>query len=336
MTIDEPTPTQARPVIVACLKLAELRSSIDPLSGALIADPKSAAASLADEAGLELALRLAESFGGTVVAVSACPPSEPCDAMLRAALTAGAARAVRVDIPGDSPSDLVGIALAAAASLVGADVVCCGDASVDRGSGSVPAFIAGELGVAQALGLVALDVSKDDDGTVTVLGERRLDRGRRERLFVRPPCVISVEAGTARLRRGPLERLLSQRSAAVEVLNAEIPGRIADGRRAVLVGVEPFRPRARVVPPPPGTDARDRIAVLTGAFSERTPARTLVVDAEVAADELLRALAAWGELPDGLSDRLMAGADGVTAAASSDVPESIVPNPAKNVSEEKP
>ncbi len=54
------------------------------------------------------------------------------------------------------PSAVVAALLAQALREVGADGVLCGDASLDGGSGSVPAFLAGELRAAQALGLVGL------------------------------------------------------------------------------------------------------------------------------------------------------------------------------------
>ena len=46
----------------------------------------------------------------------------------------------------------------AAAPRPGAGLVLCGDLSADRGSGSVPAFLAAHLGAAQALGLVAVEL----------------------------------------------------------------------------------------------------------------------------------------------------------------------------------
>ncbi len=323
------------PVIVACMKLVELRAGVDALSGAVVADPASAGASSSDEAALEWALRIAEATGGHVVALSAGGPR--CDDILRAAVAAGAQRAVRLPLGAAAPSAVVASTLAAgvrrltapparlpagvgagSAGGAGADadgavlppsiVVCCGDASADRGSGSVPAFLAGELAAAQALGLVAVDVPPlggSPAGFVLEV-ERRLDRGRRERLRLRAPCVISVEAVTARLRRAPLARALAAGAAEVEVFEGDPGGGPVGGSvegpaggHVELVALEPFRPRTRLVPPPAaGLGARERILGLTGALHERPAARTLVLDAEKAADELLATLAQWGELPE--------------------------------------
>ncbi|MGO8877509.1 MAG: mycofactocin-associated electron transfer flavoprotein beta subunit [Acidimicrobiales bacterium] len=314
------------PVIVACMKLVELRAGVDALSGAVLADPASAGPSPSDEAALEWALRIAEATGGHVVVMSAGGPR--CDEMLRAAVAAGADRAVRLQLSATAPSAVVAATLAAGVRSVvaapahlpagvagGSDaaeavlpagvVVCCGDASADRGSGSVPAFLAGELAAAQALGLVAVVVpppSQSPAGVVLEV-ERRLERGRRERLRLRAPCVVSVEAVTARLRRAPLARALAAGAADVEVLGGaagSLGGPLAEptSGHVELVALEPFRPRTRLVPPPaPGLAARDRILGLTGALHERPAARTLVLEPEQAADELLSTLAQWGELP---------------------------------------
>uniref|UniRef100_UPI00191C2F08 hypothetical protein n=1 Tax=Allosalinactinospora lopnorensis TaxID=1352348 RepID=UPI00191C2F08 len=59
---------RARPLIVAALKWAWARSSVDPLTGAARVGPHDAGVSAADYAALEHALRLAERWGGTVVA----------------------------------------------------------------------------------------------------------------------------------------------------------------------------------------------------------------------------------------------------------------------------
>lgn len=339
------------PLVVACMKLVELGAAVDPLTGHVLSDPLSAGPSPADQAALEWALRIGEMWGAEVVAVSAGDPR--CEKMLRGALAAGATRALRIALDSDQPSAAVAGAVGAGLKMLLAGpsreqtpdllvtdaavrpvVVCCGDASLDRGSGSFPAFLAGELRAAQALGLVAVD-----PGPVLEV-ERRLGRGRRERLRLVPPCVISVEATTARLRRASLPGLLAARSATVEVIDAvsrpdpsglhvaadptvpgvgldpsgPLDGGVGAGSLGAvahtgveLLGVEPFRPRTRVVSPPAGTTARERILDLTGVFRERRGAKVVVLEAEAAAAELLSALSEWiGQpslSPDGSSPR---------------------------------
>jgi electron transfer flavoprotein beta subunit len=268
-------------MIGACLKWVERRPEVDPLTGEVATDPRTSGASEADQAALEWALRLAEVWDDEVVVVTAGPPG--ADAVLREALAAGAARAVRVDLPAGAPSEAVAVGLAGA--LSGAAVVVCGDWSLDRGSGAVPGFLAAHLGAAQALGLVDIEVA----GAGRVRAERRLDGGRRERVAVAAPMVLSVE-GRLRLRRAPLDGLLAARDADIPVrAGPPVPEHLP-------VRTAPYRPRARLLPVPRGPSARERVLALTGALVDPTPPEQAVLDPEAAADRILAQLRAWGYL----------------------------------------
>lgn len=271
--------------IAACLKWVDDRPDVDRLTGEVSMDPRSSGPSDADLAALEWALRMRDARGGEpVVAVTVGPPA--ADGMLRDAVAAGATRCVRVDLPIESPSATVAAAIAGVVRDAAPSFVLCGTYSIDRGSGSVPAFVAAHLGTAQALGCVTLSI--DDDGCVT--GERRLDGGRREVVRTNGPCVLSVEGGSARLRRAPLHALVASRDVDVEVAR---PGTqpLAGG----AVRRSPFRPRARVLPPPPADlSARERILALTGALMEREPPQLLVLEPDAAADRILAQLRTWG------------------------------------------
>src|SRR6476619_6606198 len=123
-------------MIGACLKWVDRRPEVDALTGAVSTDARTTGPSDADQAALELALRLAETSGSEVVAITAAPAA--AEPMLRDALAAGAARAIRVEVALDAPSEHVAAALAGALPD-DVDVVVCGTWSTDRGSGSVPA-----------------------------------------------------------------------------------------------------------------------------------------------------------------------------------------------------
>jgi electron transfer flavoprotein beta subunit len=281
--------TTSPPTVAVALKWVDLRPSIDPLTGEVRADPTSFGVSPADEAALEWALRLRERWRAELLALSAGPAA--AEGALRLALAAGATRAVRVELDPSAPSDAVAGALAEVLCAERAlQAVMCGDASLDRGSGSVPAFLAAELGVAQALGLATLEVRD----AFALDAERRLDGGRRERLSVEAPFVCSVEAGTARLRRASLPGVLAARRAAIPVHRPLGPASRA-GLPPPVLG--PFRPRARAVPgPAPGLPLRQRVLALLGTPG-KPPPRTVVADPAAAAEALLEALGAWGELP---------------------------------------
>jgi electron transfer flavoprotein beta subunit len=261
--------------IAAALKWVDLRPDVDPLAGTVRHDDRTAGFSLADAAALEWALRLGQAWRLPVTAITAGPPG--AQAVLRDAAAFGPRRLVLVTADRDAPSEEIAGALAPL--LDGAAVVCCGDYSTDRGSGSVPAFLAHQLDAAQALGLIGL--IPGERGCLT--GQRRLDGGRRERLRVTAAAVISVEPGAARLRRAPLSGLLAAREAAIEVAE----GAAARRPRVQVMRTAPYRPRAKMLPPPRDPLPRARLLALTGALTERTPPRVVRAPCDEAADELI-------------------------------------------------
>ena len=281
------SPVTATVQIAVCVKWVDLRPEIDPLTGSVTSDERRFGFSAADQAALELARRLADLAGAEITLVSAGPPAiEPA---LRELSAIGIARVVRVALGSDAPSDQVGASLAAAMPD-GVDLVICGDHSADRGSGSVPGFLAHRLGITQALGLV--DVSGEPGRGRLLHAVRRLDGGRRERLAIEMPAVVSVEGSVARLRRAPLHAILTARSMPIEPRPA-----VTSGTAAPMVGPsEPLRPRPRALPAPEGARALDRIVALTGALVERTPPRRIELDAPEAAEAILEQLRAWGYL----------------------------------------
>jgi electron transfer flavoprotein beta subunit len=255
-----------------------------------IADARWSGVSPADEAALEIALELGPAHGDvTVVCVG--PPA--ADTALREAMAAGARRAVRID--SGAPMESCSVAIALAAHAASSDFVICGDYSLDRGTGSVPAFLAHELGSAQALGLVEVETSTATSGRLRVL--RRLDGGRREVLDVAAPAVLSVEGSVRRLRRSSLAAALKAKSAVIEVEPS--PADTVHGAApslSVPVLVVPYRPRARMLPAPAGsvlTRVREILDVgghhgVSGEPVELTPPE--------AAARIVDQLARWGYL----------------------------------------
>lgn len=272
-------------LVAVAQKWVDHRPEVDPLTGSVAGDPRTSGPSPADQAALEWALRAAEGWGAEVLVATAGPVA--AEAMLRDGVAAGATRAVRVEQDQRARSDQVAAALAPL--FVGADLVVCGDWSLDRGSGAVPAYLAAHRGAAQALGCVELALSVTPG---LLRAERRLDGGRRERLVVRTPAVVSVEGRSARLRRASVAGLLRARRATIEVVAAPV----ATSPPAEASARGPFRPRARCLPAPADDDARRRILALTGALSDRTPPQLLRLEPDEAADRILAQLQAWGYL----------------------------------------
>ncbi|HXW33635.1 MAG TPA: mycofactocin-associated electron transfer flavoprotein beta subunit, partial [Acidimicrobiales bacterium] len=193
--------------VLVARKWVDRRAVVDPLTGVVHTDPRTSGASDADDAALEWGLRLAEAWDAQLAAVTAGPAN--AEAVLRQPVALGATKAFRVDVDRDADSFDVAVAISHVARKCGASVVVCGDLSIDRGTGAVPAFVAALLGTPQALGLV--DLQPDPSARGKLRAWRRLDGGRREHLAVESPCVLSVEGGSARLRRAGLEGLLDAR-----------------------------------------------------------------------------------------------------------------------------
>lgn len=276
-------------MIVACLKWVSHPG--EP------SDERFAGASPADRAALELALRQAEATGDTVTAITVGPPG--ADRVLREAGATGARRLVRVDANADPAaalsSDATAAAIAHAVQHVSADTgddrpvwVWCGDYSLDRGSGSTPAFLAAALGARQALGCIS--VEPHGHGAVRVV--RRLDGGRRELLEVTGPAVVSVEGSVASLRRAGLAAVRDAGAAAVEVLAT---GHDATPGPGAVAAVRPYRPRARALAAPGGTSTLERLRALTDAAAGGAArGETVELSPADAAQRIMRALAEWG------------------------------------------
>jgi len=244
-------------------------------------DERWAGVSAADEAALEVALSMCDTEVDCEVEIFCLGPAE-ADDVLRSALAVGASSATRIDA---SP-ELEGrtVAGAIADHLRGADLVLCGDYSIDRGTGSVPAFLAAELGVAQALGLVEIDATAIMAEPLRVV--RRLDGGRRELLDVALPAVLSVEGSLARLRRASLAASLESRSRPITTV-AGPHGRPAEAE------VHPYRPRPRTLPAPAG-DSLSRVKAILDVGGGEHHAETVTLDPPAAARRILEQLDEWG------------------------------------------
>ncbi len=278
-------------LVVALVRCTDLRSEVDPLTGAVSRDARAVALSASDAAAVEHALRLAAAWGARVLVLTAGGPE--CDGPLRELLALGA-EVRRVALSGSYLEDLAADEQQLARVLVSAlgddrpDLVLCADRSADRGTGALPAFVAHELQMVQAPGLVSLVLTPEG-----LLAERRLDFGRREQMLVPLPAVCSVEGAGVRLRRASLPDSLAAASAEVPVVQVRLPA-----SRVRILQVRPLRPRARHVPAPTG-NARERLLALTGALLSHDPPVVVgPVDAAGAVDAFLEFMTRNGYLSE--------------------------------------
>ncbi len=289
-------------MIVVCMKWVALRPEVDQLTGETLTDARWSGASLADQAALELALQIGAERNSTVVVLTVGPSD--AEGLLRDALACGASRAVRIDAPSTASSLTVANNIAGWVNTVGVqniELVLCGDWSTDRGSGSVPVFLAEALDLDDACGLVTVDLTDVTHGAFNA--ERRLDGGRRERLHIALPAVVSVEGVVARLRRAPLSGVLRAKSEPIETTPS-----IHDSIPFEPTRSAPYRPRTRVLDgPSTSLSPLRRVEILTGALNERMPPRKLTLDPESAADAILEQLTTWGyELRSASAERQVA------------------------------
>ena len=262
-------------MIVACLKWVTHPGEPD--------DARYAGMSPADQSALEFALAQGAATGTDVTVVTVGPLA--AEAVLRDAVACGAHHAIRIDAPATLTSAQVADAISAA--VPSALWVWCGDYSLDRGTGSVPAFLAANLGAQQALGVIAVEPSGPAQFTAT----RRLDGGRREVLAVNAPAVISVEGATAHLRRAGLGALLAAAHTRV-LVRPSSPS--AHGDDAVIY---PYRPRARALAAPRGDHPLDRLRALTDAGGTApSHGESVVLEPTEAATRIVAALREWGYL----------------------------------------
>lgn len=246
------------------------------------ADPRWSGVSAADEAALEVALRLAGP-DDTVRVVALGPKA--ADTALRDALAAGANEVLRIDAATTLDSEHVAVTLGQ--HLTGTDLVVCGDASPDRGTGSVPVYLAAELEAAQALGLIEVETTAPL-GAAPLRVVRRLDGGRREVLDVTLPAVISVEGSIARLRRASL-------AASLGVRQTSIPVVLGPHGAPPAAEVHPYRPRPRAVAAPTG-DALTRVRALLDIGGSTVRAESVALDPPAAAARIVAQLREWGYL----------------------------------------
>ncbi len=273
--------------IVVALKRSLHVVGLDPLSGVAELDDKVVELSAAEASALELAVQLGEGLHLPVAVVSVGGAlAEP---VLRLGLAGGATRALRVEVAGRDQRQLSSAAVAAALAAVArkASMLLCGDHSLDRASGAVPAMVGAALGWPTAASVTA--VRRGPDG---LEADRRLGRGRLETVRIDGPAVVSVEPTVARPRRASLRATLEANAAVVAVVEVLVGDEV---REVVELPTEPPRPRAKVVPPPdPTLSLLDRISALTGATQPAAAAERVTLEPAAAAALIAERLSQWG------------------------------------------
>lgn len=277
--------------VLVCLKWVSTRTEVHPITGEVTTDDRFSGISAADSSALEWSLMLGAALGASVTAATVGPAA--AEAALLDAIACGAGKGVRIATDLSTDRQVTSQQTAEALGSIGSDhqVVVCGDYSTDRGSGSVPVFLAHYLGLPQALGLLHLET---EDGQV--VATRRLDHGRRERLALKLPAVISVESGLE-LRRAALSATLSAKTATIEThdLHEVLSNKSREPHSWKSRGMAPYRPRVRRIEAPEG-DAVERVQQLAQVGGAPSAAKVVTATPADAADIAIEQLREWGYL----------------------------------------
>jgi electron transfer flavoprotein beta subunit len=264
------------PRVVALVKVVAAHVDVDAVTGVATSDERLLAVSPADEAAVGVAAALATHRGVDLEVVALGPAAAEgvlCD------LAAGArADATLLSLPpGVASCASATTARLLADAIAGVHWVVCGDYSLDRGSGSVPARVAHHLGVPQVLGLLHVDVAA---GTAI----RRLSHGRREMVSWGDHVVLSVEASAGRAPRATVADLLTQTVVVRPVaVTADPPP-----------AYEPYRVPARVTSAPTESVAAQRAVAVMGVLGPTRSREVLVAEPDAAAAAITDRLHAWG------------------------------------------
>ena len=203
--------------IVVCIKQVPDTTEVklDPKTNTLIRDGVPSIINPDDKAGIEAALQLRESVGGTVTVVCMGPPQ--ADVALREALAMGCDDAVLLSAREFGGSDTFATATIIAAGLkkVGYDVIISGRQAIDGDTAQVGPQIAEQLQIPQVS--YAEDLHAEGD----VLVVRRQFEDRYHIIEVKPPCLITALAELAEPRYMSIGGVMDAYKKEIQVLGFE-------------------------------------------------------------------------------------------------------------------
>lgn len=171
-----------------------------------------------DAFALEEALKLKETHGGEVVAISAGPAR--VTQVLREALARGADRAIHVDGAHLATADAQQTATALASALAAEtpDLVLTGLQSDDQGFAEVGVVLAERLDIPHATIVVALEVA---DGQLRV--KRELEGGWFQWVTMTLPALVTVQSGINQLRYATLKGIMAAKKKELKTVPAPPP-----------------------------------------------------------------------------------------------------------------
>ena len=184
--------------IVVCIKQVPASSNVkvDPETGVLIRDGVNSKMNPYDLYALETALRLKETYGGTVQVISMGPPA--ATAILKEAIYMGADKGTLISDRRLGGADVLATAytLSSAIRALGkVDLILCGKQTTDGDTAQVGSELAEYLGLPQYSNVRTIQNENDTVHVVTELGSTILSAA------IKLPCVLCMdsEVNTPRL-----------------------------------------------------------------------------------------------------------------------------------------
>ena len=182
--------------------------------------------------------------------------------------------------------------LARAVRSIGADIVLCGKASIDRSNGLVGAYMAHQLERPFVSAIMDLDI---ETGAAPARVTQNAGKGRRRIVECRLPAVFSVELSAG---SPALPAFASVRAARHQPVTRMVCDPDAIHPRTRCVGIDAPRPRTRPVDAPDsGLAAFDRIAHLLAGSKIDKKGKIVTGSPESQVQEIIDFLEANGFLP---------------------------------------
>jgi electron transfer flavoprotein beta subunit len=234
----------------------ESKIKINPEANSIVEEGLNFVLSPYDEYAVEEALRIRETKGGKVVAVTI--GREESLVILKKCLAMGADEAVLIKDPLPETYDGLRTARIIAAYVKAkspdAKLLLFGKQSVGADNSQVPSMVAEFLGVGQANVVVKLEVEEE---TATALREVE---GAQEKISLTFPAVISAQKGLNEPRYETLKGIMMAKKKEIPVVTIEDLGLKADEVTSqvsiVRMDLPPSRQAGRVVTGPPEETAR--------------------------------------------------------------------------------
>jgi electron transfer flavoprotein beta subunit len=234
----------------------ESKIKINPEANSIVEEGLNFVLSPYDEYAVEEALRIRETKGGKVVAVTI--GREESLVILKKCLAMGADEAVLIKDPLPETYDGLRTARIIAAYVKAkspdAKLLLFGKQSVGADNSQVPSMVAEFLGVGQANVVVKLEVEEE---TATALREVE---GAQEKIPLKLPAVISAQKGLNEPRYETLKGIMMAKKKEIPVVTIEDLGLKADEVTSqvsiVRMDLPPSRQAGRVVTGPPEETAR--------------------------------------------------------------------------------